>query len=158
MFSQKFVSMGVKGLAKLNAFIVSLYIAKKKMQYTVLTVHYFHLLRSFVITGYKGWNNINENQTLHIGNKYHDDATKEASGIITKFEKPNNNIPYQTNDTLQEKQKAYPKSLKVIETIARITHLITKQVTAYRGKEEKAYDNDTSGNLGIFFSDCSEDG
>ena len=38
----------------------------------------------FVHTGYKGWNNIHKKQTLYIGNKYHDDATKEASGIITK--------------------------------------------------------------------------
>ena len=42
-------------------------------------------LGSFVNTGYKGWNNIHEKQTLHIGNKYHDDASREASGIITEF-------------------------------------------------------------------------
>ena len=58
--------------------------------------------RSFVNTGYKGWNNIHEKQTRHIGNKYHDDGT---SGIIKKFEEPNNNIPHQTNDTLKERQK-----------------------------------------------------
>ena len=50
-------------------------------------------LGSFVNTGYKDWNNIHKKQTLHI-NKYHDDATKEASGIITMFEEPNNTIPH----------------------------------------------------------------
>ena len=39
MFSQTFISIGVKGLAKLNTFIVALCIAKKKMQYIVLIVH-----------------------------------------------------------------------------------------------------------------------
>ena len=32
-------------------------------------------MRSFVNTGHKGWNNIQEKQTLHIGNKYYNDAT-----------------------------------------------------------------------------------
>ena len=82
--------------------------------------------RYFVNTGYKGWNNIHEKQTLHIGNKYHDDATKETSGII--------NIPHQTNDNLKERQKTYPK---IVETLARIIHLIGKQGTAYRGTEKK---------------------
>ena len=59
-------------------------------------------LGSFVNTGYKGWNNIHEKQTLHIGNKCHNDATKAASGIITKFEQPNNTIPHQSNDTITE--------------------------------------------------------
>ena len=62
-------------------------------------------LGSFVNTRYNGWNNIHEKQTLHIGNNYHDDATIEASGIITKFVEPNNTIPHQTNDTLKERQK-----------------------------------------------------
>ena len=60
-------------------------------------------LGSFAHTGYKGWNNIYEKQTLYIGNKYHDDAAKEASGIITKFEEPNNTIPQQTNNTFKER-------------------------------------------------------
>ena len=87
-------------------------------------------------TGYKGWNNIHEKQTLHIGNKYHDDATKEASGIITNFEEPNNIIPHKANDTLKERQKTYPK---IVEALARIIHLIVK-----RGTEEKADDSNTS--------------
>ena len=41
MFSHKFISMGIKGLAKLNTFIVALCIADKKMQYIVLIVHCF---------------------------------------------------------------------------------------------------------------------
>ena len=106
-------------------------------------------LGSFVNTGYKGWNNIHEKQTLHIGNKYHDDATKEASGIITKFEKPNNTIPHQTNDSLKERQKTYPK---IVEALARIIHLIGKQGIAYRGTEEKADDSDTAGNPGNFLA------
>ena len=81
--------------------------------------------RSFVNAGYKGWNNIHEKQTRHIGNKYHDDGT---SGIIKKFEEPNNNIPHQTNDTVKERQKTYPK---ILETLARIIHLIGKQGIAY---------------------------
>ena len=99
----------------------------------------------FVNTGYKGWNNIREKQTLHIGNKYHDDATKEASGIITKSEEPNNTIPHQTNDSLKERQKTYPK---IVEALARIMHLIGKQGIAYRGTEEKPDDSDTAGNPG----------
>ena len=148
MFSQKLFSMGVKGLAKLNTCIVALCIAKKKMQYIVLVVHCFYPLISeehwglFVNSGYKGWNNIHEKQTLHIGNKYHDNATKEASGIITKFEEPNNTISHQTNDTLKERQKTYPK---IVEALARIIHLIGKQGIAYRGTEEKADDSNTSG-------------
>ena len=106
-------------------------------------------LGSFVNTGYKGWNNIHEKQTLHIGNKYHDDATKEASGIIIKFEKPNNTIPHQTNDSLKERQKTYPK---IVEALARIIHLIGKQGIAYRGTEEKADDSDTAGNPGNFLA------
>ena len=106
-------------------------------------------LGSFVNTGYKGWNNIHEKQTLHIGNKYHDDATKEASGIITKFEEPNNTIPHQTNDSLKERQKTYPK---IVEALARIIHLIGKQGIAYRGTEEKADDSDTAGNPGNFLA------
>ena len=100
-------------------------------------------LGSFVNTGHKGWNNIHEKQTLHIGNKYHDDATTEASGIITKFEEPNNTIPHQTNDTLKERQKTYPK---IVEALARIIHLIGKQGIAYRGTEEET--DDSSGNPG----------
>ena len=106
-------------------------------------------LGSFVNTGYKGWNNIHEKQTLHIGNKYHDDATKEASGIITKFEELNNTVPYQTNDTLKERQKTYPK---IVEALARIIHLIGKQGIAYRGTEEKADDSYTAGNPGNFLA------
>ena len=88
-------------------------------------------LRSFANTGYKGWNNIYEKQTLHIGNKYHDDATKEASGIITKIEEPNNTIPHQVNDTLKERQKTYPK---IAEALAIFIHLIGKQGIAYHYK------------------------
>ena len=99
-------------------------------------------LGSFVNIGYKGWNNIHEKQTLRIGNKYHDDATKEASGIITKFEEPNNTISHQTNDTLKERQETHPK---IVEALARIIHLIGKQGIAYRGTEEKADDSNTSG-------------
>ena len=86
-------------------------------------------------------------QTLHIGNKYHDNTTKEASGIITKFEEPYNTIPHQPNDSLIERQKTYPK---ITEALARITHLIGKQDIAYRRTEEKADNGDTAGNPGIF--------
>ena len=105
-------------------------------------------LGSFVNTGYKGWNNIHEKQTLNIGNKYHGGATKETSGIITKFEKPNNTIPQQTNDSIKERQETHPKILAP----ARIIHLIRKQGIAYRGTEEKADDSDTAGNPGIFLA------
>ena len=44
MFCQRFISMGVKVLAKLNTFIVALCKAKKKMQCIVLIVHCFHPL------------------------------------------------------------------------------------------------------------------
>ena len=39
---------------------------------------------------------------------------KEASGIITKFEEPNNTIPLQTNDSLKERTKTYPKIIEVL--------------------------------------------
>ena len=106
-------------------------------------------LGCFVNTGHKGWNNIHEKQTLHIGNKYHDDATKEASGIITKFEEPNNTIPHQTNDTLKERIKTYSK---IVEALARVIHLIGKQGIAYRGTEEKADNGNTSGSPGNFLA------
>ena len=80
-------------------------------------------LGSFVNTGHKDWDNIYEKQTLHIGNKYLNYATKEASRIITKFEEPNNTMPHQTNDTLNERQKTY---LKVVEALATVIHLIGK--------------------------------
>ena len=35
-------------------------------------------LGSFVNTGHTGWNNIHEKQTLHIGNKHHDDASNKV--------------------------------------------------------------------------------
>ena len=72
-------------------------------------------LVSFVNTGYKGWNAIHDKQTLH--NKYHDDATKEASGIITKFEGPNNIIPYQTSGTLRENKKRQLKHQLELSTL-----------------------------------------
>ena len=52
------------------------------MQYIALNVHCFlptdqrRVLGSLVNTGCKSWNNIHKKQTLHIGNKYHDDTTK----------------------------------------------------------------------------------
>ena len=110
-------------------------------------------LGSFVNTGHKGWNNIHEKRTLHIGNKYYDDTKKEASGIITKFEEPNNTISHQTNDPFKERQKTYPK---IVEALARIIHLIGKQGTAYRGTEEKADDSDTAGNAGNFLAIVQE--
>ena len=106
-------------------------------------------LGSFVNTGYKGWNNIHDKQTLHIDNKYHGDVTKETSGIITKFEEPSNIIPRQTNVTLKERQKTYPM---IVEALARIIHLIGKQGIAYRGTEEKADDSDTAENPGNFLA------
>ena len=60
-------------------------------------------LGSFVNTGYKGWSNIHEKQALHVGTKYHDDATKEASTIITKFEKPNNSSSNQSHPKRKKK-------------------------------------------------------
>ena len=107
-------------------------------------------LGSFVNTGYKGWNNIHEKQTLHIGNKYHDDATKEASGIIIKL-KRNQIIPFRIKlmIALKKNKKTYPK---IVEALARIIHLIGKQGIAYRGTEEKADDSDTAGNPGNFLA------
>ena len=99
-------------------------------------------LGSFVNTGYKGWNNVHEKQTLHIDNKYHNDATKEASGIIAGI-----SYPHQTSDTLKERQKTYPK---IVEALATIIHLFVKQSTAYKGTEEKANNSDTAGNPGNF--------
>ena len=99
-------------------------------------------LGSFVNTGYKGWNNVHEKQTLHIDNKYHNDATKEASGIIAGI-----SYPHQTSDTLKERQKTYPK---IVEALATIIHLFVKQSTAYKGTEEKANNSDTVGNPGNF--------
>ena len=109
-------------------------------------------LGSFVNTGCKGWNNIHQKQTPHVGNKY-DDATKETSGIITMFEEPNNTIPHQANDSLKERQKTYPK---IVEALARIIHLIGKQGIAYRGTEEKAEYGVTAGNPGNFLAIIQE--
>ena len=105
-------------------------------------------LGSFVDTGYTGWNNIHEKRTLYIDNKY-DDATKEASGIITNFEKPNNTIPHQTNNTLKERQKTYSK---IVEVLARIIHLNGKKGTAYQGAEKNPDDSNTVGNPGNFLA------
>ena len=83
-------------------------------------------LGSFVNTGQKVWNNIHEKKTLHNSNKYHDDATKEVCGIITKFEEPNNTIPHQTNDTLNERQKKLSED-KIIHLIGNQALLIKEQ-------------------------------
>ena len=83
-----------------------------KKGYTVYYINctlFSRALGTFVNTGYEGWNNIHEKQKLYIGSKYQNDATKGASGIITKFAEPNNTIPYQTNDTLNVRQKTYSK-------------------------------------------------
>ena len=68
---------------------------------------------------------------------------------MTKFEEPNNTIPHQTNDTLKERQKTYPK---IVEALARIIHLIGKQGIAYRGIEKKANDSNTARNPGNFLA------
>ena len=139
MFSQKFISRGVKGLAKLNIFIIALYIEKKKMQYIALNKRCFHPVISEERQGLSLiLDNIHEKQTLHTSNKCHDDVASEASGIITKFEEQNNTIPHQINNTLKEGHKNY---LEIIEALARIVHLIGKQDIAFRGTEEKAEDS-----------------
>ena len=68
---------------------------------------------------------------------------------ITKSEEPNNAIPHQINDTLKERQKTFPK---IVEALAKITHLIGKQGTAYRGTEEQADGNNASVNPGNFLA------
>ena len=56
-----------------------------------------------------------------------------------------NTIPHQINDSLEERQKTYPK---IVEALAIIMHLIGKQSIAYRGTEKKVDDSDTAGNPG----------
>ena len=92
-------------------------------------------LGSFVNTGYKAWNNIHEKQTLHIGNKYHDDATKEACELSQSLRKQI--IPFRIKlmIALKKDKKTYPK---IVEALARIIHLIGKQGIAYRGTERKS--------------------
>ena len=61
IFSEKFISMVAKGLAKLNTFVVALYIAKTKRAVYVINCALFSptdkqkTLGSFANTGDKGW-------------------------------------------------------------------------------------------------------
>ena len=52
----------------------------------------------------------------------------QAKPLLSQFEQQNNTIQHQTNDTLKEKLKTYPK---IAEALARIIHLIEKQGIAY---------------------------
>ena len=72
----------------------------------------------------------------------------QAKPLLSQFEQQNNTIQHQTNDTLKEKLKTYPK---IAEALARIIHLIEKQGIAYWGTEEKLNDG-TLGNPGNFLA------
>ena len=62
--------MSGKSLKKLSTFIVALYLAKKGDKRITLGF--------FVNTEHKVWNNNHKKQTLHIGNKHHNDASNDT--------------------------------------------------------------------------------
>ena len=60
-----------------------------------------------------------------------------------KLEKPANTIEYQTNKEIQNRHKIYPQ---LVETLARIVHLLEKQGLAFRGHRESLVEE---GNTGV---------
>ena len=67
---------------KLNILIIALFIVCQMTQCIVLTVHWFFCGKKGPLVSLskecKSYHNINENQRLHQGNKYHKDARKVA--------------------------------------------------------------------------------
>ena len=104
-------------------------------------------LGSFVNYGYSEWYNIKEKGFRHAGNNYHQQALIEAYGIIEKFENPANTIKTITNENLKQRYQVYPK---VVETLARMVHLLGKQGLALRGHRESS--EDASNNQGNFLT------
>ena len=136
MFSRKFISMGVKGLAKLNTFIAALCIARKKMQYIVLIVHCFHPLISEEHWGLLLILDIKVGITF-MKNKHYIlviNITMMLQRKPLELSKSLRNqiIPFCIKPmiALRKDKKTYPK---IAEALARITHLIGKQGIAYRG-------------------------
>ena len=75
--------MSGKGLKKLSTFIVALYLAKKGAVYCATYALFLPsdkriALGFFVNTEHKVWNNNHKKQTLHVGNKHHNDASNDA--------------------------------------------------------------------------------
>ena len=100
------------------------------------------LLSSFVNQGYSEWHNILEKQQRHVGNEYHSTAMTKAFGIIEKFETVVNTINYQSSQDIQSRYKTYPQ---IIESLARIVHLLGRQGLAFRGHRENLEDKVTWG-------------
>ena len=71
----------------------------------------------------------------------------EAYGIIEKFENPANTIKTITNENLKQRYQVYPK---VVETLARVVHLLGEQGLALRGHRESS--EDASNNQGNFLT------
>ena len=71
----------------------------------------------------------------------------EAYGIIEKFENPANTIKTITNENLKQRYQVYPK---VVETLARVVHLLREQGLALHGHRESS--EDASNNQGNFLT------
>ena len=59
---------------------------------------------SLVNKGYKGYYKLPWKPENNLGNQYHKNTTKVASGIIEKLEEPHNIISQQIDETLNERQ------------------------------------------------------
>ena len=129
--------MSTKDLANLysNIFKVALFTIWQMTQCIVLTVQCFYLRGNkgpffLLLTRNKTVANaFHENERLNIGNQYHRDATKVASGIIEKFEEPHNIIPHRIDETVKERQMKYQK---IVQALYRILYLIQKQGISYQ--------------------------
>ena len=87
-------------------------------------------LGSFVNYGYSEWHNIKEKESRHAGNSYHQQTVLEAYGIIERFENPTNTVKTIIDENLKKRYQVYPQ---VVETLARVVHLLGKQRLALRG-------------------------
>ena len=110
-------------------------------------------LGAFVQRGYKEWHNILEKEKKYLGNKYHQEAFEQATSICRRFEDPQHTLPLQSNEILKTRHQTYPY---IIETLARIIHLMGKQGLAFRGTHENIGESAQKGNPGNFLAIVQE--
>ena len=89
----------------------------------------------------------------HLGNKYHQEAFEQATNICRRFEDPQHTLLLLSNETLKTRHQTY---LYIIETLARIIHLMGKQGLAFRGTHENIGESAQKRNPGNFLAIVQE--
>ena len=89
----------------------------------------------------------------HLGNKYHQEAFEQATNICRRFEDPQHTLLLLSNETLKTRHQTY---LYIIETLARIIHLMGKQGLAFRGTHENIGESAQKRNPGNFLAIAQE--